>query len=143
MNSLCHPFDVRLAQAKLVSAHCVISFMCVVTKNGISLRLSLLPVILPTCCQYRSRRERIFTVLWILVQCLLYSPHVRFTQKEQNNDHKVVAERWLLQEEEEDLDDFPTENFNKQADSMVGTFRAESTDQLTSASGITAKNPPL
>ena len=40
------------------------------------------------------------TVLWVLVQCLLYSRHVRFIQKEQNNSHKVVAECWLLQEEE-------------------------------------------
>ena len=49
----------------------------------------------------------------------------------------------MMSDHEEDLDDFPTENFNKQADSMVGPLRAESTDQLTSANGITAKNPPL
>ena len=35
------------------------------------------------------------------VLCLLYSRRVRFKQKEQNNNHKVVAERWLLQEEED------------------------------------------
>ena len=29
-----HPFCDRLAQGQLVSAHCVISFMCVVTKKG-------------------------------------------------------------------------------------------------------------
>ena len=31
-------------------------------EKGISLRLSLLSFILLTCCQYRSRRARIFTV---------------------------------------------------------------------------------
>ena len=29
-----HPFRDRLAQGQLVIAHCVISFMCVVTKKG-------------------------------------------------------------------------------------------------------------
>ena len=32
------------------------------------------------------------TVLWVLVSCLLYSRHVRFTQNEQDNKHQVVAE---------------------------------------------------
>ena len=61
----------------------------------------LVMTILLTCCQYRSRRERIITVLCVLVLCLLYSCHVRSTQKEQTNHHKVVAERWMLQEEED------------------------------------------
>ena len=43
---------------------------------------------------------------------------------------------------EEALDDFPTENFNKTAESMVGAFRAEWTDQWTAASGIISKIPP-
>ena len=30
---LCYPFYDRLAQGQVVSAHCVISFMCVVTKK--------------------------------------------------------------------------------------------------------------
>ena len=94
-------FHDCLAQGQLVSAHCVISFMCVVTKKGFSLRLSLLSVILLTCCQYLSRRQRISQFLWVLVLCLLCSRHVRSTQKEQNNNHKVVAE--LVVSEEEDL----------------------------------------
>ena len=37
----------------------------------------------------------------MFVWCVLFSRHVRFIQKEQNNNHKVVAERWLLQEKED------------------------------------------
>ena len=47
---------------------------------------------------------------------------------------------------EEDLDDFPiilTENTSGKAESLVGAYRAESTDQRTPASGITTKMPPL
>ena len=128
--------------------------------------------ILLTCCQYRSREERIITVLWVLVWCQLYSRHVQFTQKEQIDNHKVVAERWLLQEKEdlvgykvpckwvlfkvptipmmsdyeEDLDDFPTfsaENTDRPAELKVGAYRAETTDQRTAAKGITTKIPPL
>ena len=40
-------------------------------------------------------------MLWVLVLCLTYSRHVRFAQKEHFHIHKVVAERWLLQEEED------------------------------------------
>ena len=50
----------------------------------------LVITILLTCCQYQSKRERIITILWVLVWCLLYSRHVRFTQKEQSNNHKVT-----------------------------------------------------
>ena len=39
---------------------------------------------------------------------------------------------------EEDLDDFPAENKEKPAESMVGAYRAESTDLCTAGSGITA-----
>ena len=51
-----------------------------------------------------------------------------------------------LSEYEEDFDDFPTfsaENINRQTESMVGAYRAESTEQWTAASGITTKMPPL
>ena len=44
---------------------------------------------------------------------------------------------------EEDLEGFPAENKEKPAESMVGTYRAESTDQWTAGSGITTKIPPL
>ena len=44
---------------------------------------------------------------------------------------------------EEDLDDFPAENKEKPAESMVGAYRAESTDHYTAGSGITPKIPPL
>ena len=40
--------------------------------------------------------------------CLVSSVHSRYvqsTRKEQNNNHKVVAERWLLQEEEDRWED--------------------------------------
>ena len=49
----------------------------------------------------------------------------------------------MMSGSEEDFDDFPTENLNKPAESMVGACRAESTDEWTAASGITTKNPPL
>ena len=63
--------------------------------------------------------------------------------------HKVSCESVLLvcskkmplvSDFEEDLDDFPTfsaENINRPAESMVGAFRAETTDQWTGGSGIT------
>ena len=38
---------------------------------------------------------------------------------------------------EEDLDDFPSENLNSPAESMVEAYRAGSTDQWEAASGIT------
>ena len=44
---------------------------------------------------------------------------------------------------EEDLDDFPLQNINRQAESMVESHRAESSDQWTAGSGITTKIPPL
>ena len=45
---------------------------------------------------------------------------------------------------EEDLGDFPTFSAeNRPAESMVGTYLAESTDQWTAASGITTNIPPL
>ena len=49
----------------------------------------------------------------------------------------------MMSDYEDDFDDFPLENLNKPAESMVGAFRAESTDQWTVASGITTKIPPL
>ena len=47
---------------------------------------------------------------------------------------------------QEDLDDFPSlsaEHTDILAESMVGAYRAESTDQWTVGSGITTKIPPL
>ena len=47
---------------------------------------------------------------------------------------------------EEDLDDFSmlsTEYTSGKAESLVGAYRAESTDQWTAANGITTKSPPL
>ena len=44
---------------------------------------------------------------------------------------------------EEDLDDFPAENKEKPAESVVGAYRAESTGQYTIGSGMTTKIPPL
>ena len=43
----------------------------------------------------------------------------------------------------EDLDDFPAENNEKTTESLVGAYRAKSTDQNTAGSGITTKIPPL
>ena len=43
------------------------------------------------------QKRKIITILLVLVSCLLYSRHVRSTQKEQINNYKVVAERSLLQ----------------------------------------------
>ena len=45
---------------------------------------------------------------------------------------------------EEDLGDFPTFSAeNRTAESLVGAYRAASTDQWTAASGITTKISPL
>ena len=78
-----HPFCDRLAQGQLVIAHCVILLMCVVTKKGISLRLSLFSFIFLTCCRCRSRRDRIFTVFVGSCPVSTVSRHVQPTQKEQ------------------------------------------------------------
>ena len=70
-------FDL-LVQGQTVSAHCVISFLCVVTKKRVSLRVSLVSFILLTCYQYRVERERVIVLLWVLVLCLFYSRHDQF-----------------------------------------------------------------
>ena len=49
----------------------------------------------------------------------------------------------MMSDYEEDLDDFPVENKDRPAESLVGAYRAESTDQWTAGSGITTKIPPL
>ena len=52
----------------------------------------------------------------------------------------------MMSDYEEDLHDIPpflAENINREAGSMVGAYRAESTDQRTRATGITTKIPPL
>ena len=48
----------------------------------------------------------------------------------------------MMSDYEEDLDDFPEENIDRPAESRVGAYRAESTDQWTAGSGITTKIPP-
>ena len=49
----------------------------------------------------------------------------------------------MMNDCEEDLDDFPVENKERPAESGVGAYRAESTDQWTVEIGITTKIPPL
>ena len=52
----------------------------------------------------------------------------------------------MMSDYDEDLDDLPmlsTESTSEKSESMVGAYRAESTDQRTAASGITTKIPPL
>ena len=49
----------------------------------------------------------------------------------------------MMSNYEEHLDDFPAENLNRPAESLVGAYCAESTDQWTAASGITEKIPPF
>ena len=49
----------------------------------------------------------------------------------------------MMSDYEEDLDDFPVENRDRAAESLIGAYRAESTDEWTPASGITTKNQPL
>ena len=44
---------------------------------------------------------------------------------------------------EEDLDDFLAVNRDRVAETLVGTYRAKSTDQWTAKSWITTKIPPL
>ena len=49
----------------------------------------------------------------------------------------------MVKDYDEDLDDFKAENKEKPAESMVGAYRAESTDQFSAGSGITTKIPAL
>ena len=57
-------------------------FVCLVTKKGISLRLSLLSsYLLDLFCQKRSKTERILTVLWVLAKCQLYLVTYGFHRK--------------------------------------------------------------
>ena len=49
----------------------------------------------------------------------------------------------MMNDCEEDLYDFPNENKENPAESVVGAYRAESTDQYTAGSGITTNIPPL
>ena len=49
----------------------------------------------------------------------------------------------MMSDQEEDLDDFPIDNKDRAAESLVGAYRGESTDQWTAGSGITTKIPPL
>ena len=49
----------------------------------------------------------------------------------------------MMNDFEEDLDDFPAENRETPAQSLVGACRAESTVEFTAGSGITTKIPPL
>ena len=44
---------------------------------------------------------------------------------------------------EEDFGDFPSEYKEESKESLIGAYRAESTEQYTAGSGITAKIPPL
>ena len=101
---------------------------------------------------------QIVTVLWVLVQCPLYPVtyglHMRTVCQPQSGSGACTRSRvsgycWrfstrsMMNDSEEYLDDFPTENREKPAESMVGACRAESTDLFTAGSGITAKIPPL
>ena len=49
----------------------------------------------------------------------------------------------MTSDHEEDLDDVPAENKEKPAESMIGAYRAESTDPCRAGSAITVKIPPL
>ena len=50
----------------------------------------------------------------------------------------------MMSDYEEDVDDFATtENLNRPAESLVGAFRAETTDQWTAASGNATNIPPF
>ena len=93
----------------------------------------------------------------------------RVGHKEHINNHKLVAARvvelqrrgsclhkipreWVLMRisalsmmnvYEEDLDDFPVENKERPAESMVGAYRAELLDQWVVEIGIATKISPL
>ena len=49
----------------------------------------------------------------------------------------------MMNDCEEDLDDFSVENKEGLVESLVGAYRAESTDQYTTGNGFTTKMPPL
>ena len=48
----------------------------------------------------------------------------------------------MMNDYEEDLDDFSVENKERPDESLVGAYRVESTEQWTAGSGITTKIPP-
>ena len=89
--------------------------VCLVTKTKFVETIFLITILL-TCCQYRSRSQRIIAVLWVRVKCLLYS--------------RQSSARLMIVDHEEDLDNFPlysAENWSERAESVVGAYRAEST----------------
>ena len=137
-------------------------------EKGISLRLSLLS---PSCwlvVSIQKRKSRyifcgiLSSVYCILVTYGLYRKNKITTKtwlrsagcfrrrgscREQGSVEWVllfkVSTILLMSDCEEEFDDFPTENLNKRAESIVGAFRAEWTDQWTAASGITTQIQPL
>ena len=132
-------------------------------EGGVSLRLSLLSFILLTCCRYRSRRERIFTVfVGSRLVSSVFSSRTVYTERTNSHPESGRGAGWsesccgqgsvrwvllkvstILMSDHDDLDDFPTENINISAESIGGAFRAESTGQRIAASGITSNFPPL
>ena len=168
--------NYSLAQSQAVDLHTLNSLMCV---NEKIIDTILVITIMLTCGQYRSKKKESVQVFLL---CPLYSHHVRFTLKEQNDNHTVVVEQVVVEEEDlvahkvplsKDLvawkitlsgycpkhqqywwwvtmrkflmssQCFTTENTIEMAESMVGAYRAESTDPWTAAKGITSKIPPL
>ena len=49
----------------------------------------------------------------------------------------------MMKDYEEDLDHFPAENKERPAESVVGAYRAESTELLSAANGIHNENSTL
>ena len=100
MNLLAHslffyPFMTVWLKANS-SVHCVISFTCVVTKKGPHwnyLCYHFLADMLSDQYRIQKRKNHYSFVDYCPVS---NSRHVQFTQREQNNNHEVVAERWLL-----------------------------------------------
>ena len=137
--------------------------------KGSSLVGILVITIFLTCCQWRSRSQRIITVF--VGSCpvsTVFSSRTVYTERTnshpqsgsgagwkrgscslQDSIEKVLFKDWsilMMSDYEVDLDDFPIlsiENSSNKAESLVGAYRAESTDQWTAASGINAEMPPL
>ena len=63
-------------------------------EKGISFRLSSLSPAYWLVVRIDREEKEPLQFLWVLAQCLLCSRHVRFTQKEQNNNHTHATVRF-------------------------------------------------
>ena len=136
-------------------AHCVISSMCFVTKKGVRWDYPCCHHLLDLLSVSIQKRKNQYCFVGSCLVPTVFSSRTDYTErtnyKPQRGSEALVARRkgswrvkgsvWvgivqssyilMMRDYQEDLDDFPTlsaRNTNKQAESLVGSYRAESTD---------------